>query len=103
MLFYLQPAVYIFCLDTSRQAIETGYLKVFCEVLLDELDKLPGDSRTQVTLVTSAARFGNLEPFGSQYFDLAILKFGYFLSYLSKIVKKPCLKLVTSIIFRVLM
>ena len=78
MLFYLQPAVYIFCLDTSRQAIETGYLKVFCEVLLDELDKLPGDSRTQVTLVTSAARFGNLEPFGDQCFDLVILFFVLF-------------------------
>ena len=43
-----QPAVYIFCLDVSRSAIETGYLKVFCDTLLEELDKLPGDKRTMV-------------------------------------------------------
>ena len=48
MVLFLQPAVYVFCLDTSRQALETGYLKVFCEVMMDELDKLPGDARTQV-------------------------------------------------------
>ena len=43
---------------------------------------------------TSAGRFGDLEPFGllfepfgDQYFDLAILKFGYFLGYFPKIVK----------------
>ena len=44
---------------------------------------------------TSAARFGNLYPFGllfelfgDRYFALATLKFGYF----SKIVIKTCLK-----------
>lgn len=47
-----QPAVYVFLLDVSRQAIETGYVKVFCDSLLDELDKLPGDSRTQVAFLT---------------------------------------------------
>ena len=46
----------------------------------------------------SAARFGDLEPFGrffepfgAQYFDLAILKFGSFLGSFLKIVKKTCL------------
>lgn len=43
-----QPAVYIFCLDVSRQAAETGYLEAFCATLKEELDKLPGDGRTQV-------------------------------------------------------
>ena len=43
-----QPAVYIFLMDVSRQAVETGYINSFCNVLLEELDKLPGDSRTQV-------------------------------------------------------
>ena len=43
-----QPAVYIFLLDVSRQALETGYIKSVCNVLLEELDKLPGDGRTQV-------------------------------------------------------
>ena len=47
---------------------------------------------------SSAARFGDLEPFGqifeplgAQYFDLAILKFSSFLGSFSKIVKKTCL------------
>lgn len=47
-----QPAVYIFCLDVSRAAIETGYLKTYCDTLADDLDKLPGDSRTQVAFIT---------------------------------------------------
>ena len=47
-----QPAVYVFCLDVSRAAVETGYLKVFCDILQDELEKLPGDSRTQVGFIT---------------------------------------------------
>lgn len=46
-----QPAVYIFLLDVSRQAVETGYIKSVCDVLLEELDKLPGDKRAQVTIV----------------------------------------------------
>merc|ERR1719312_911237 len=29
-----QPAVYVFLLDVSRQAVETGYVKVFCDSLL---------------------------------------------------------------------
>jgi len=47
-----QPAVYLFLLDTSRQALECGYLRNFCDILLDELDKLPGDGRTQVGFIT---------------------------------------------------
>merc|ERR1719210_3080084 len=47
-----QPAVYVFCLDVSHAAVETGYLKVFCDTLLDELEKLPGDSRTQIGFIT---------------------------------------------------
>ena len=45
-----QPAVYIFLMDVSRQAVETGYINSFCNILLEELDKLPGDSRTQVKI-----------------------------------------------------
>ena len=51
-----QPAVYIFLLDVSRQAVETGYVKALCNVLLEELDKLPGDSRTQVKFVVALGR-----------------------------------------------
>jgi len=47
-----QPAVYLFLLDVSRPALESGYLRNFCDILLDELDKLPGDARTQVGFIT---------------------------------------------------
>nr|NVI78014.1 Sec24AB ortholog [Cucujiformia] len=47
-----QPAVYLFLLDVSRPAVECGYLNLFCKVLRDELDNLPGDSRTQVGFIT---------------------------------------------------
>ncbi|XP_046551665.1 protein transport protein Sec24A-like isoform X2 [Haliotis rubra] len=46
-----QPAVYVFLLDVSFNAIETGYLQMFCQVLLDELDKIPGDTRTQIAFL----------------------------------------------------
>ncbi|GAB6024255.1 Protein transport protein Sec24A, variant 2 [Chamberlinius hualienensis] len=57
-----QPAVYVFVLDVSFGAVETGYLNSFCQVLLDNLDKLPGDGRTQVAFITfdSAIHFYNL-------------------------------------------
>jgi len=47
-----QPAVYLFLLDVSRQALETGYLRTVCDTLCEELDKLPGDGRTQVGFIT---------------------------------------------------
>lgn len=57
-----QPAVYLFVLDVSYTASETGYLRSFCETLLEELDNLPGDSRTQIGFITydSAIHFYNL-------------------------------------------
>ena len=30
----------------------TGYLKLFCETLLEELDRLPGDGRTRIGFMT---------------------------------------------------
>lgn len=33
-----QPAVYLFVLDVSHNAVETGYLKVFCQSLLDSIN-----------------------------------------------------------------
>jgi protein transport protein SEC24 len=47
-----QPAVYLFLLDTSKQALDTGYLRSVCDTLVEELDKLPGDSRTQIGFIT---------------------------------------------------
>lgn len=43
-----QPAVYLFLLDISRLAIESGYLETFCQILTAEIPNLPGDSRTQI-------------------------------------------------------
>lgn len=39
-----------------------GYLKIFCQTLLDELERVPGDSRTQIGFVTydSSLHFYNL-------------------------------------------
>lgn len=57
-----QPAAYLFVLDVSHGAIRTGYLSSFCKVLLEELDNIPGDGRTQVGFVTfdSSVHFYNL-------------------------------------------
>ncbi|CAN7993942.1 unnamed protein product [Ixodes hexagonus] len=57
-----QPAVYLFVLDVSHGAIQTGYLSCFCKVLLEELDNIPGDSRAQVGFITfdSSVHFYNL-------------------------------------------
>nr|XP_046262330.1 protein transport protein Sec24B isoform X2 [Scatophagus argus] len=58
-----QPAVYLFVLDVSHNAVEAGYLKYFCESLLENLDKLPGDTRTKVGFLTfdNTIHFYNLQ------------------------------------------
>ncbi|KAM5340796.1 protein transport protein Sec24B isoform 2-T2 [Glossophaga mutica] len=58
-----QPAVYLFVLDVSHNAVEAGYLTVLCQSLLENLDKLPGDSRTRIGFVTfdSTIHFYNLQ------------------------------------------
>ena len=47
-----QPAVYLFVLDVSFAAVESGYLSVVCQTLLEELTKMPGDARTMISLLT---------------------------------------------------
>ncbi|XP_043917273.1 protein transport protein Sec24B-like isoform X2 [Protopterus annectens] len=58
-----QPAVYLFILDVSHNAVESGYLNTFSQSLLETLDKLPGDSRTKIGFVTfdSTVHFYNLQ------------------------------------------
>ncbi|XP_062874515.1 protein transport protein Sec24B isoform X2 [Trichomycterus rosablanca] len=58
-----QPAVYLFLLDVSHNAVETGYLSVLCQSLLENLEKLPGDTRTRIGFVTfdSTVHFYNLQ------------------------------------------
>ncbi|XP_061197117.1 protein transport protein Sec24A-like isoform X3 [Saccostrea echinata] len=57
-----QPALYLFLLDVSFNAVETGYLSIFCQLLLEEIDKLPRDSRTQIGFIAydRALHFFNL-------------------------------------------
>ncbi|XP_059398689.1 protein transport protein Sec24A [Carassius carassius] len=58
-----QPAVYLFVLDVSHNAVQTGYLDVVCQMLLDNLDSLPGDARTKIGFITfdSNIHFYNLQ------------------------------------------
>ncbi|CAL8265867.1 unnamed protein product [Merluccius merluccius] len=58
-----QPAVYLFVLDVSHNAVETGYLNVVCQSLLDNISALPGDTRTKVGFITfdSTVHFYNLQ------------------------------------------
>ncbi|CAF1096174.1 unnamed protein product [Didymodactylos carnosus] len=51
-----QPAMYLFLLDVSHNAIETGYLQSFCDVLSESLSVLPGDARTQIGFLTYDSR-----------------------------------------------
>lgn len=54
--------MYLYLLDVSHNAINTGYLQSFCETLLENIDKIPGDSRTQIGFITynSCLHFYNL-------------------------------------------
>ncbi|KAI5937874.1 Protein transport protein Sec24B [Manis javanica] len=63
-----QPAVYLFVLDVSHNAVEAGYLTILCQSLLENLDKLPGDSRTRIGFMTfdSTVHFYNLQEGVSQ-------------------------------------
>ncbi|XP_035382856.1 protein transport protein Sec24A isoform X3 [Electrophorus electricus] len=58
-----QPAVYLFVLDVSHNAVETGYIDVVCQSLLENLNSLPGDSRTKIGFITfdSMIHFYNLQ------------------------------------------
>lgn len=44
--------MYLYLLDVSRNAVNTGYLANFCETLAENLDKIPGDTRAQIGFIT---------------------------------------------------
>ncbi|KAL1238209.1 Protein transport protein [Trichinella spiralis] len=46
-----QPACYIFILDVSARAVQSGYLVIFRDVLLESLRLLPGDNRTIIGFI----------------------------------------------------
>ena len=60
--------MYLYLLDVSHNAVTTGYLQSFCETMLENLDKIPGDSRTQIGFITynSSLHFYNLSDALSQ-------------------------------------
>lgn len=70
-----QPAVYLYLLDVSRAAVESGYLHSFCEVLSGELASLPGDARTQIGFIAynSALHFYSLAEGLSRPQELLVL------------------------------
>ncbi|XP_053556160.1 protein transport protein Sec24B [Bombina bombina] len=57
------PAVYLFVLDVSYNAVESGYLNIFSQSLLENLEKLRGDSRTRIGFITfdSTVHFYSLQ------------------------------------------
>lgn len=70
-----QPAVYLFLLDISRMAIESGYLYTVTNVLQHELDSLPGDARTQIGFIAydTALHFYSLGEGLSQPHEMIVL------------------------------
>lgn len=70
-----QPAVYLYLLDVSRLAIESGYLQSFCSVLSSELSSLPGDARMQIGFLAynSCLHFYSLAEGLSQPHEMVIL------------------------------
>ncbi|XP_036872100.2 protein transport protein Sec24A isoform X2 [Manis javanica] len=58
-----QPPVYLFVFDVSHNAVETGYLSSVCQSLLDNLDLLPGNTRTKIGFITfdSTIQFYSLQ------------------------------------------
>ncbi|XP_076619720.1 protein transport protein Sec24AB isoform X1 [Colletes latitarsis] len=70
-----QPAVYLFVLDVSRLAVESGYLSIVCNVISEELSRLPGDGRTQIGFlaVDSAIHFFSIPDNVSQPQEMIML------------------------------
>ncbi|XP_050300030.1 protein transport protein Sec24A [Anthonomus grandis grandis] len=70
-----QPAVYMFLLDVSRLAVDSGYLEILCAVLLEELKNLPGDARTQIGFLAydSALHFFSLAEGLNQPHEMTVL------------------------------
>lgn len=70
-----QPAIYLFLLDVSSLAQQTGYLHTICSTLIEQLDSLPGDARTQVGFVAynSAIHFYNIAEGYNQPHEITVL------------------------------
>lgn len=83
-----QPAVYLFLLDVSMLAIQSGYLRIVCDSLMEHLEKLPGDARTQVGFIAfnSAVHFYSIAEGYNRPHEITILDIDgtfLFIHYLS--------------------
>eukprot|EP00794_Sanderia_malayensis_P007166 gene7166-7972_t len=47
-----QPAVFLFVLDVSFNAVGTGYLAQACRIMKENINNLPGDSRQMIGFIT---------------------------------------------------
>ncbi|XP_055689103.1 protein transport protein Sec24B [Lutzomyia longipalpis] len=70
-----QPAIYLFLLDVSNIAVQSGYLNTVCDTLMEHLDNLPGDVRTQVGFITfsSTVNFYHLADGFNQPHEITVL------------------------------
>lgn len=70
-----QPAIYLFLLDVSSLAQQSGYLHTACNTLMEHLDNLPGDARTQVGFIAynSAIHFYNIAEGYNQPHEVTVL------------------------------
>ncbi|CAH1985191.1 unnamed protein product [Acanthoscelides obtectus] len=70
-----QPAVYLYLLDVSRLAVESGYLDIMCEILQQEIPNIPGDARTQIGFICydSALHFYALPEDASRPHEMTVL------------------------------
>jgi len=62
------PPTYVFLLDVSRSAVESGMLRVACDTIASCLDALPGGERTMIGFLTvdSAIHFYSLRSTAKQ-------------------------------------
>lgn len=70
-----QPAIYLFLLDVSLIAQQSGYLRCVCESLAEHLDSMPGDVRTQIGFVAynSAVHFYSLAEGFNQPHEITVV------------------------------
>ena len=71
-----QPAVYLFLLDVSSLAQQSGYLDIACQTIQEQLDNLPGDARAQVGFIAfnSAVHFYNIAENFNQTHEITVLE-----------------------------
>lgn len=70
-----QPAMYLFLLDVSILAVQSGYLKTLCDTLSHQLDNIPGDARTQIGFIAynSALHFYSMAEGFNQPHEITVL------------------------------